>query len=346
VGTLGEGVAMQRNSMLVGVVALLLLGGCASGEDPATDTSPAQPSASSTAPTAGNGSAFASAWSEEVTWTRYPILSDGTVGEGVEVLTGAVDDETFPAIVDGVGEAIATGTFEDYFTADIALRSGAGEVVSQVDVDQWCGGEGLGFTICVLLDDLRLARTSMLGGADTDGATLTVSSLRDGSTTDELGPFRGLFSVLGTEDADLVMLASSQGPQSDVPENLAGTVQRLDLATGQLSEIGQSPADWAPLCALGTDAVLGFTVGDVPTAVAVGDAQVGAVEWSEDEDPIGCSADGRFLYLQHFPQPPDSEDDTEPPNPPTTLDRVTLADGTRESVLVLDPGVSAGPITR
>jgi hypothetical protein len=335
---------MLGSRVLLGAASLLLVAGCASSDEPAGSTSPSE--ASPAAPTADNGSVFASFWDEDVRIMRYPIRSDGTVGDGVLLLEGAAVEETFPAVIDGVGDAVATGTFEIYWTADVAVRSGSGEVLSETEADRWCGGEGLGYSICVLLDERQLARTSELGGEGPVEATLTVSSLQDGSTVKELGPFPGLYMVLGTSDAGQVMLASMADAQADPLENQPGTVQRLDLASGELTDIGEHPADWAPLCAIGTDSVLGFTVSGTPTAQVVGPAEIAGVQWSEDEETIGCSADGKYLYLQNFPQPPDSEEDTEPPNPSTTLDRITLADGSRESVLVLDPGVSAGPITR
>lgn len=340
---------MVGNRILVGATALLLAAGCASSDDtPAASSSPSSSAAQPTAaPDAGNGWAFASRWDDDVTITGYPIGADGSVGDGVTVLTGPADDTTYPGVVDGIGQAILTGTFEDFWTRDLAVRSAAtGEAVSELDVPQWCGGEGLGYNICVLLDDVRVARTSDLGGEQSVEGTLTISSLQDGSTLDEFGPYPGLTMVLGTSDADTLLLVTVDSP-GDPESNSPGDVLALDLTSGTTTAIGEAPADWAPLCAIGTDSVLGFTFGTPPRAVAVGPAQVGEVEWSEDEDPIGCSADGRFLYVQHFPQPPGEEmEDTEPPNPPTTLDRITLADGTREAVLTLDPLVGAGPITR
>jgi hypothetical protein len=347
VGNLGEGVDMVDKRIVVGIAVIGLAAGCASSDqEPVASTSPSA-SESSAAPVAGNGSVYAATWDADVSIARYPILSDGSIGEASALLTGPVDDTTFPGVVDGLGEAALTGTFDQYWTRNLAVRSATtGEAVSELDVDRWCGGEGLTYGICVLLDDVRLARTSELGGDASGAATVTVSSLQDGSTIDEFGPFPGLTMLLGTSDADTVILVTTTDEQGDTPENLPGVVWALDLATGTTTEIGPAPADWGPLCAIGTDSVLGFAVGAVPSAVVVGPAEVPAVEWSEDEAPIGCSADGQFLYLQHFPQPPGEENDTEPPNPPTTLDRITLADGSRDAVLDLDPGVAAGPITR
>jgi hypothetical protein len=51
--------------------------------------------------------------------------------------------------------------------------------------------------------------------------------------------------------------------------------------------------------------------------------------------------------VQRIPQPPTEEvEDTEPPNPSTALERISLADGSRSSVLTLAPGEVAGPVTR
>jgi hypothetical protein len=109
-----------------------------------------------------------------------------------------------------------------------------------------------------------------------------------------------------------------------------------------------SPAGWVPLCAIGADSVLGFPGAD-PTgsAVVVGPATVADVTWEQQDWIVGCSADGRYLYVQRIPQPPGEEvEDTEPPNPPTALERISLADGSRSAVLTLAPGEVAGPVTR
>jgi hypothetical protein len=125
-------------------------------------------------------------------------------------------------------------------------------------------------------------------------------------------------------------------------------VYRLDVSDGLTKELGGSPTGWVPLCPIGAASVLGFTSeGAAYSAAVVGSATVGAVTWDQQDLVAGCSADGQFLYLQRIPQPPTEEtEDTEPPNPATALERISLADGTRSEVLTLAPGEIAGPVTR
>ena len=123
---------------------------------------------------------------------------------------------------------------------------------------------------------------------------------------------------------------------------------RLDVSDGLTGALGDSPAGWVPLCPIGADSVLGFTSeGTAHSAAVVGPATVGAVTWDQQDLVAGCSADGQFLYVQRIPQPPTEEtEDTEPPNPATALERISLADGSRPEVLTLAPGEIAGPVTR
>ena len=133
------------------------------------------------------------------------------------------------------------------------------------------------------------------------------------------------------------------------------TALRMDTADGSTTEVATSPDGWSPLCPIGRDSVLGFTLQDIPsedvirttaTAVLLGPGTIAAIRW-DVEDTVGCSADGRFLYLEDTPEPPTGEADaSESPNQPTTVERITLADGTSETVAVLDPGVKALRITR
>lgn len=339
----------MRRRLLVLTATALLIAGCAADQGtPATSPEPSATQSASPPEPAANGSVYATVWAEDTTILRYPIRADGSVGEGTELLAAPGDFSTFPGVVDGIGDAVLTGTFEEYWTADIALRSAStGEAAETLEAPRWCGGEGLTFNVCVLLDDTRLLRSSELGGEDSAEAMLTISSLDTGEDLAEFGPYPGLGMVLGTSDPDVVLLVVGDELPTDEPVNTPGTVQRLDLRSGEVTQVGPHAEDWAPLCAIGTDSVLGYTFAETPTAQVVGPASIGAARWAEDEYPIGCSADGAFVYLQDYPQPPDDEaEDTEPPNPPTTLERIAMADGSRESVLVLDPLVAAGPITR
>ena len=282
-----------------------------------------------------------------MTINSHPVAQDGSVGTGTKLLTGPADDTNFPSVVDGIGPTALTGSFSDYWTTDVQVRQ-TENLASEVAAPRWCGGEGLAYNVCVLVDDARIARTSELGEPAENGdqpreRTITVSSLTDASTVAELGPYPDLSFMLGTASTGQVVIVTEPGWSVEGP-GVPSTVQLLNVADGTTTDIGQSPASWAPVCAIGTDSVLGYTYdqkGNTYTAAVVGPAQVAPISWPQEDSVVGCSADGRFLYLQHIPQPPtEEEEDTEPPNPQTGLDRVVLADGTRTQALLLDPGVS------
>ncbi len=285
------------------------------------------------------------------TITSHLIGGDGSIGAASPVLSGPADDTTFPGIVDGIGATALTGSFTDYWTTDLQVRSG-GQVSTEVAAPRWCGGEGLTYNLCTLLDETRMARTTELGrdpetGEGPSGGTILVSSLTDGSTISELGPFSDLSMMLGSGTPDKVLIVTTPAQSADDP-TVPSTVLRLDVSDGLTAKLGDSPAGWVPLCPIGADSVLGFTSeGTASSAAVVGPAQVAAVTWDEQDSVVGCSADGRFLYLQRIPQPPTEEvEDSEPPNPPTALERIALADGTGSEVLTLAPGEVAGPVTR
>ncbi len=330
-------------------IAALLLAGCSSSAGEPADTS-ASPSASTPA---GNGTLYTAATDTSAgtrTITGYQVGADGSVGPAAELLSGPADDTTFPAVVDGVGATALTGDFSDYWTTDVAVHSGA-EVTSEVPAPRWCGGEGLTYNVCTLLDGSRLARTSDLGrdpetGEGPSEGSITVSSLTDGATVAEFGPFTDLSMMLGTGSPDEVVIVTTPAQSADA--GVASTVLRLDLTDGTTTEIGVSPAGWAPLCTIGSDSVLGYPTDDATSsAVVVGPAKVGDVTWDQRDSIVGCSADGQFLYVQRIPQPPTEDvEDEEAPNPPTAVERIALADGSRSPVLTLDAGVVAGPVTR
>lgn len=342
---------MHRRTMVLGI-ALVLLAGCASTPDSPGDTVP--PSDSPGAGAAGKGTVHTSAWDIEAgtrTITSYPIGADGSLGTPAQLLSEPADDTSFPGVVDGVGPASLTGTFTDYWTTDVAVRTD-GQVTAEVPAPQWCGGEGLSYNVCTLLDGSRLARTTELGrdpetGDGPSEGSIIVSDLTDGATLAEFGPFPDLSMMLGTASPDEVLIVTTPAQSAEDP-SVPSTILRLDLTGGTTTQLGVSPADWVPLCPIGADSVLGFlSQGAAGSAVVVGPAQVGDVTWDQQDSIVGCSADGQFLYLQRIPQPPTEEtEDVDPPNPATTLERITVADGTRSEVLVMDPGVVAGPITR
>jgi len=340
---------MAIRHVLLGGALIALVAGCAAPSDEGSSSS-----ASATAPTdapaaAGNGAVYTTAWTEgQATISRHGLGADGSVGPAVALLSEPADDTAYPGTIDGLGNLALTGSFDNYWTTDLQLRDAAtGAVRSTLAAPRWCGGEGLTYGICVLLDDARLARTSELGGELSAEPTITISSLATGETLEELGPFPGLATVLGTSDPDTLLLVTADGPWTDTPENTPGTVLSLDVATGETTEVGSHPADWVPVCPIGTDSVLGYSVSAQPAATVIGPAQAAAFTWDEADSVVGCSADGGHLYLQRIPQPPGEEsDDEEPANPPTTLDVIPVADGVRSKAAVLDSGVLAGPTSR
>ena len=342
------------------VMAVLLIAGCAASVDePDVAGSPSgSPStAVSPFPTAGgNGSLFTVRWNSEVTVESHPISADGSVGAAVPILSEPGDEQTFPALLDSLAELALTGTFQDYWTTDLQVRAG-GEVVTEVAAPRWCAGEGLSYATCVLLDATRLARTTELGrdpmtGEGPDEGSILVSSLSDGETLAEYGPIEDLSTILGTASPDELILVTT--PPGDGDQARASTVLRMDLTDGTTTQMGTSPRGWGPLCPIGADSVLGYTITDtsdgqaidtLSTTSVVGSATVAEVTWSVQDD-VGCSADGRYLYLNRATAPPTGENDNEPPNPPTTVERIDLTSGARDSVLVLDPGVSLALVGR
>jgi hypothetical protein len=336
------------NRAVVAGFGLVLFAGCSSG--PGSPGDPSSAAVPTGAPT-GFGTVYTATFGTDArTITGYPIREDGSVGAPAELMSGPADDTTYPSVVDGVGPSALTGTFTDYWTTDLQVRS-AGAVAAEVAAPRWCGGENLGYNLCTLLDATRVARSTELGGdsetgeAPTEGSII-VSSLTDGATLAEFGPFAGLSMMLGTSSPDQIVLVTTPPASAEDPST-PSTVLRLDLTDGTTTTIGQSPAAWAPMCTIGADSVLGFTMQGAPTAAVVGPATVADVSWEQQDSIVGCSADGRFLYVQRIPQPPTEEvEDTEPPNPSTTLERISLADGSRSAVLTLAPGELAGPVTR
>lgn len=342
------------NRTVIAGLGLVLLAGCSSAPTASDPSDSPSTSAQPTGATGGNGTVYTSIWDTSAgtrTITAHPIGEDGAVGAAEPLLSGPADDTSFPAVVDGVGPTALTGTFTDYWTTALQVRS-ADQVTAEVAASRWCGGEGLTYNLCTLLDETRMARSTELGrdpetGAGPAEGSILVSSLTDGSTISELGPFADLSMMLGTGSPDAVLIVTTATQSADVP-SVPSSVLALDVSDGLTAELGDSPAGWVPLCPIGADSVLGFTTeATTSSAVVVGPATVAAVSWDEQDSVVGCSADGRFLYLQRIPQPPTEEvEDVEPPNPPTSLERVALTDGTRSEVLELAPGEIAGPVTR
>ena len=341
------------NRVVVVGIGLLLLAGCSSSSQASAPSGSPSGSAGPTGDSGGNGTLFTSLQdisAGTVAITSHPIGEDGSIGDATPLLSGPADDTILPGVIDGVGPSALTGSFTNYWTTDLQVRS-ADKVSAEVAAPRWCGGEGLTANVCTLLDSTRVARTSELGGEpeagdSATGGSVTVSSLTDGATMDTFGPFEDLTMMLGTRAPDQVLLVMTpQGP--DEGSAMASTVKRLDLTDGTTTDLGNSPVGWVPLCAIGPDSVLGFTSDGQSTAAVVGSAQVADLTWEDKDSVVGCSADGRFLYLQRIPQPPTEEvEDTEGPNPPTVVEKVTLADSSRGEALLLAAGEIAGPIGR
>ena len=309
---------VRRSTWWCGIVALaLVVAGCA-GEPGSDGGSP-----SATPTVSGNGAVYLGSGSGV---QRYPITPDGSLGPPSGF---AVEGN----VLDGRGDAVLTGVFEDVYSVRLDVReAGSGDVVTSVERD-WCGGEGAEFRWCVLLDAQRLLRTSTLW-VGAPGGTMTISSLESGEDLDSLGEIADLVHVIGTESADAVLLGLADEPMSGggdlaEPTTPSGTVQRLDLTTGATTALGAYPEQFTPLCAVGLDSLLGYTsppagsdeggfslvmVGPVAISPALAGAQVGI--WPTDP-PRGCSADGRFVYAPT------------PGGAALRLEQISVGDGTR-----------------
>lgn len=308
---------MHAGWLTVVAALALVVGGCA-GQDGGTDTS-AGPTPEPSQSAGVNGSVLVATSSGT---QRYPIQADGSLGEPINV-TG------LGSVIDGRGGSLLTGQFVDdpYSTRVEVQDATTGEVRATQDVD-WCGGEGPEHKACVLLDATRIAHTPVLW-ASGDGGPVTISSMVDGTTLAELGPFAALLEVLGTESSDQVLLLISDPAQGGdlAPYPPSGLVQRLDLTTGVTADIGRYPEQFSPLCAVGSDSLLGHVAaadGSVSLEMVgpalVHESLLGAgVSWGAPNPPQGCSADGRFVYAQVASGDGES----------LSLERIALADGSR-----------------
>lgn len=329
---------MARFTPLVAAVAgTLVLTACASGPPTTGGTSGAgTPTSTSSSPTPGpqgNGSLYTSRGTGgDVTITRHPIAADGTLAEGIDLLTAPGDETDYPFVVDGASGVVAVGQVSQYWTTSIAVRdTTSGEVLSEVDAPRWCGGDGPVGNACVLLDRQRLARTTDVG-LDVAEASIIVSSLTTGEQVAEHGPYPGLGQVLGTSSPDHLMLLVRDEPLADDADPSAGALLVLDVTGGDTREIGRTDPGWAPICALGQDAALGYNLLGTARASVVGSgATIGQVGWDEAENPIGCSADAGHVYVMGQGR---------------AVTAIRLADGERTEVLSPDEGVVPGQVTR
>lgn len=337
---------MVRRLLAAGAAAtlvLLVLGGCAGGGDSGVDGTPTPPSPSSSSPSpdgsaspvAGNGAFLVQAPGEPGA-QRYPIAADGTVGAGAEVAWESGPDAEATLLLDALGPWALTRTSELPLTdvsATLALQVRdvvSGEVLHALDVPGWCSGPDGASYPCLLLDETRIVRTTPIDG-EREG-TITISSIEDGRTLAEFGPFPALAGVNPTDSPDALNVVTFDGSASGF------RFQTLDTRTGETTQIGTIPVGQAWLCLLGTDSVLTYT----STLATIGPARVAAVEVPEvtGEGPgaVGCSADGAFLYVRTG-DPRDEAGEL-------VIDRVSLADGSRAPALTLASRQGSVAITR
>jgi len=311
---------MRARWMTLVAALALVLGGCDEHDgDTGPNTGPSAGARSHSSQSAStNGSVLVATSSGA---QRYPIQADGSLGDPVSVTR-------LGSVIDGRAGSLLTGQFvDDPYTRRLAIQDATtGAVTATQDVD-WCGGEGPEHKACVLLDATRIAHTPVLW-AGGEGGPVTISSITDGTTQAELGPFAALLDVIGTESSQQVLLLISDpaqgGDLATYPPS--GLVQRLDLTTGTTADIGRYPEQFSPVCAVGSDSLLGHVTaadGSV-TLKMVGPAVVhesllDGASWGSPNAPLGCSADGRFVYA------PVASADGES----LSLERIALADGSR-----------------
>jgi hypothetical protein len=337
---------MVRRLLAAGAAAtLVLLGlqGCAGGGDSGADGTPPPPTPSSSSPSPtgsaspvpGNGAILVQPRGASGA-LRYPIGADGAVGAGAEVPWESGPDAEATLLLDALGPWALTRTIELPLTdvsATLALQVRdvvSGEVLHALDVPGWCsGGDGASYP-CLLLDETRIVRTTPITG-EHDG-TITISSIEDGRTLAEFGPFPALAGVNPTSSPDALNVVTSDGSGS------AFRFLTLDTRTGVTNEIGTIPVGQAWLCRLGTDSVLTYT----STLTTIGPARVAPVEVPEltGEGPgaEGCSADGAFLYVRTGDPRAEAGE--------LVIDRVSLADGSRAAALTLTSREASIAVTR
>jgi hypothetical protein len=123
-------------------------------------------------------------------------------------------------------------------------------------------------------------------------------------------------------------------------------VWQVAVSSGTATSLGEIPDGWRPICPIGTGSLVGLLSEPDARATVVGPAEIGDFELPTGDSALGCSADGKYFYTQRVPQPLGEDNDTEPANPATTLNRIELRDGTVEAALTLAPGDLVQAITR
>lgn len=341
------------------ISALLLLGACGSDEPTTAGSEEPAGTAAATGGATGvpaspssaageNGELFTTQFQSGTnTLKRYPIAADGSLGTPVVVLEGPGTDSSFPAVIDSRAGTVLTGSMTDYWSTNLQRRNLDGAELSALAVDSWCGGEGAASALCVLVDDDHVARTTSIGPELGEGKVI-VASLADGSQVAEYGPFPGFTNMLPTTTPGQLLLATTTNKEDEGNPNVPGTIVALTTSTGQTTDVAEFPESWLPLCAVGTDGVLGQRqTKSGLELVGVGSATVGdGVKLSADDSLVGCSADGAFVYVQNILQPPTGENDDEPAGGDTAVERISVADGTRTTVATVPQGEWVGPIAR
>jgi hypothetical protein len=325
----------MRRLVVAGVasgIAALLLAGCAGtgGESPGSATP-------STTTSVGNG-AFIVETADGSGAQRYPISAAGVPGAPAPVPWESGPAAEGTRLLDAVGPWALTATFVPPLT-DVSRNTRlqvrdvvTGEMAHQLEVPGWCSGPDGADYPCVLLDDMRMARSTPLDGIE--DATVTISSTETGQTLAEFGPFPALAAVRATSSPDTLVLISYDGA------TMRHTAQRLDLGTGDTALIGSLPISQPWLCVLGTDSIL--TV-DASTLRVLGPAPVAAVEVPELDGhgpgAVGCTPDGGYLYVR--------TDWTADPDAELVIDAINLPDGSRTpAALTLKTEEAAVRITR
>lgn len=326
---------MRIRSVAAPLAAGVLLAGCAGGSGDSGTPEPTSGSPSRTA-AAGNGAIIVSPARVAIGAQRYAIKADGTLAapEAVPWETGADAETTL--LKDAVGPWALTATIELPLsdvsaTTQLQVRHvQTGEVAHQIDVPGWCSGPDGASYPCLLLDEKRMVRTTPIDG-QRDG-TITISSTETGETLAEHGPFTRLGSVSATSSPGFLIVATQEG---DAPER---TFRRVDVSTGETTQIGTAPFNQPPLCTLGTDSLLTYQ----DTMQVVGPAHVAPVEVPEmsNEGPgaVGCSADGAFAYVRTSFVQEQGKD--------VVIDAIALADGTRTKGVLTVPSEAGIWVTR
>ncbi|MGB7981551.1 MAG: hypothetical protein WCF36_12245 [Candidatus Nanopelagicales bacterium] len=271
-----------------------------------------------------------------VIW-RHPIDQTGAFGDAVAVYRGPGGRQQGPSVVDGLSPWVLLEWYEDGISTDLAVLEGSQEL-ARVRAPAWCGGDGPDGFACSLLEDTRLARTTVLAPGRYQPVSILLSSLADGATVAEYGPFPGLQSLLGTTSPDHLILQVADPPvgtegDGDAGQVSTGQMMTLDVSTGATTPIGRYSARWSPLCASGTDEVIGIQRSeDGPdqrlTLSALGPSTYPVFSWlaSEGYEPMGCSADAKFVYLA-------SIEPSEEGAVRMIVDRVEVSSADRQTVL-------------